>query len=215
MVHFINVLHHLNVFECWKYGLNEWTCRFRENCWWTTENHHHQINQPIAKSASALYYCTSTALYESCNLIARRREAMKFAAAKGLHWIRWPSRQPAAVFHEICENPIFHARRFGQFSDFPCKSHAAFHGPVAAIERIRAAKNVDHKNECAGFEEIDDELPKTTITRSIAKSASACYYSTNTTLYESCNLTARHREAVQFAAAKKRHWIWWPKCQPA
>ena len=109
-------------------------------------------------------------LYKSCNWPARHREAMKFAPAKKFHWIWWPNRQPALVFHEIYENQTFNEREFGQFSGFPCRSHAPVHRSMAPPERIRDAKNTDYENEHAGFEKIDNGPPKTTITRSTNRS---------------------------------------------
>ena len=100
----------------------------------------------------------------------RRRKAMKFAPAKKFHEIPWPKWSPASIFHEIFENPTFHARWFRQFSGFPCRSHAPFHRSMAPPERIRLISNTGDENERARFEKIDDERPKNIITMSANRS---------------------------------------------
>ena len=129
--------------------------------------YHRQISQSITKSPSAWYYSTSIALYESCKWQGRRLDAMKFAPAKQFHWIWLPNRPPASVFHQIFENPTFHARCKPRISGFPCRSHAPFHGSIAPPKHIRLTKNTASENERAGFEKIEIMHLENIIARSI------------------------------------------------
>ena len=153
-----------------KYRFYKRPCTFRANRQNATEKYHHHVDQSIAKLPSTWYYSTSIALYESCNWLARRREAMKFAPAKQFHWIWWPNRPPASVSHEIFKNPSFHARWFGQCSGFPCQSRAPFHRSMTPPEHIRVAKNTGSANDFAHFEQIDKMQPKNIITMSTNRS---------------------------------------------
>jgi len=73
-------------------------------------------------------------------------------------------RPPASVFHEILENPTFHARWSPRLPGYPCKSHAPFHRSMAPPERIRPVSNIRDEKELAHFEKIEDNRPKNTIT---------------------------------------------------
>ena len=110
------------------------------------------------------YYSTSTALYESYNWIARRRKAMKFAPAKKFHGIWCPKRSPASRFHEIFENPTFHARPSPEVSSRFYRSFVASGWSIPPLGCIRIIKITGCRKEFAHFEKIDDERPKNTIT---------------------------------------------------